>query len=121
MTESTVGVPSGNKDPKILIYDTLKERVIRNDYTIENVDDELKKITKLLKSIDAETSKELGEWFYAMIYHHELIENGGSFKKVAYGPKVAGTGQLKMLTYLREILPPILQTILILFFREVTE
>ena len=103
------------------IYDQLMSRIQKMDYKIENVKTELGKINSLLRSVDPVLSREIAEWFYALMDHHEKLESNGSFKKVAYGPKIAGTGNIKILTYMIKNIPPILQAILILFIEEITK
>lgn len=109
-----------SEESLIPIYDQLMERVIGRDYQINIVNSELTKINTLLRSVDLKQRKEISEWIYALISHHEKLDSNGSFKKIAYGPKVAGTGDVKILTYPLQYLPPILQVILVLFIKEVT-
>lgn len=103
------------------IYDQLKERIQKMDYKVDNVKSELTKINPLLRSVDPETSREISGWLYALMSHHEKLESNGSFKKQAYGPKIAGTGKIKILTYPIQNVPPILQAILVLFIEEITK
>lgn len=107
--------------PQMEIYDILMERVRGRDYQINSINTELTKINMLLRNVDPDKRREISEWLYALMLHHEKLESNGSFKKVAYGPKVAGTGNLKILTYPIQQIPPILQVILVLFVQEVTK
>lgn len=104
------------------LYDRLVDKynneVRYKDYDL-NV--ESAKINTIMAQCSVEHGNIIGELIFALIYHHEIVNDKGlTFKNIPYGGTVVSRGRVtKGPSFDMRKLPPFLQQLIIVFINEI--